>query len=198
LRDFIGYLFFPNHYKHLRTVDGYAPITSGFDTFYHRRLYTRTKDCWSRPVTGVPSRTIQVLERYSNDYNQTYVYTGKTTEMLNLSSYNYLGFAQSEGLCADAVEQAIATHGVSSCSSVMEVGMTKLYKDCCELVAGYIGHEAAMLYSMGFATNSTTIPALIGKGGLIISDELNHASLVFAARLSGANIKVFKHNGWSF
>lgn len=48
---------------------------------------------------------------------------------------------------------------------------------------------------MGFATNSTTLPALVGKGDLIISDELNHASLVYGARISGASIKVFKHNG---
>jgi len=47
---------------------------------------------------------------------------------------------------------------------------------------------------MGFATNSTTIPCLVGKGALIISDELNHASIVIGARSSGSKIKVFKHN----
>jgi serine palmitoyltransferase len=51
-----------------------------------------------------------------------------------------------------------------------------------------------MIISMGFATNSTTLPALVSKGCLIISDELNHSSLVYGARVSGANIKVFKHN----
>ncbi len=51
-----------------------------------------------------------------------------------------------------------------------------------------------MCISMGFATNSTALPALVGKGCLILSDELNHASLVFGARLSGASIRVFKHN----
>lgn len=48
---------------------------------------------------------------------------------------------------------------------------------------------------MGFATNSANIPTLVGKGDLIISDELNHTSLILGARLSGAKIKVFKHNG---
>jgi serine palmitoyltransferase len=47
---------------------------------------------------------------------------------------------------------------------------------------------------MGFATNSTVIPALVGKGALIISDELNHSSIVTGARSSGSKIKVFKHN----
>lgn len=48
---------------------------------------------------------------------------------------------------------------------------------------------------MGFATNAGNIPTLVGKGSLIISDELNHTSLILGARLSGAKIKVFKHNG---
>ena len=52
-----------------------------------------------------------------------------------------------------------------------------------------------MAFGMGFATNSTNIPTLVGKGDLIVSDELNHSSLVLGARLSGAKIKVFKHNG---
>jgi 7-keto-8-aminopelargonate synthetase-like enzyme len=61
-------------------------------------------------------------------------------------------------------------------------------------VAQFVGKPAALVVSMGFATNSTTIPALVRKGCLIISDELNHSSIVFGARLSGASIRVFKHN----
>jgi serine palmitoyltransferase len=51
-----------------------------------------------------------------------------------------------------------------------------------------------MVYGMGYATNSTTLPALIGKGGLIISDMLNHSSIVAGARSSGAKVAVFQHN----
>ena len=47
---------------------------------------------------------------------------------------------------------------------------------------------------MGFATNSTIIPALVGKGCLVISDEFNHASIRFGVRLSGASVRTFKHN----
>jgi serine palmitoyltransferase len=50
---------------------------------------------------------------------------------------------------------------------------------------------------MGFATNSTTIPSLVEKGCLILSDSLNHASLVLGARVSGAKIQVFMHNSMS-
>jgi serine palmitoyltransferase len=69
-----------------------------------------------------------------------------------------------------------------------------IHKQLEELVAEFLGHEDAIVCNMGFATNSCTIPALMGKGDLIISDELNHSSIVFGSRLSEANIRVFKHN----
>jgi serine palmitoyltransferase len=62
------------------------------------------------------------------------------------------------------------------------------------LVARFLGQEDALISSMGFATNSTIIPALVSKGCLFISDELNHASIRFGVRLSGANVRMFKHN----
>jgi serine palmitoyltransferase len=61
-------------------------------------------------------------------------------------------------------------------------------------VAEYLGVEAAMVYGMGFATNSMNIPVFVSKGCLIISDQLNHSSLILGARLSGATIRVYKHN----
>ena len=61
-------------------------------------------------------------------------------------------------------------------------------------MAKFLNVEAAMVISMGFATNSTTLPALVGSGCLLVSDELNHSSLVFGSRLSGAVVRVFKHN----
>ena len=63
------------------------------------------------------------------------------------------------------------------------------------MVAEYIGVEDSIVFGMGFATNSTNIPSLIHKGCLILSDELNHASLILGCRLSGGTIRVFKHNG---
>ena len=63
-----------------------------------------------------------------------------------------------------------------------------------ETVASFLGVESAFVYGMGFATNSNTIPILAGKNCLIISDEFNHKSIVDGVRLSGASVKVFKHN----
>lgn len=89
---------------------------------------------------------------------------------------------------------AINKYGVSGSGARPEAGTQALLKETEELTAEFVGKEAAMVFSMGFSTNSSMIPALIGPGCLIISDELNHSSLVFGSRISGASIRVFKHN----
>ena len=61
-------------------------------------------------------------------------------------------------------------------------------------MARFVGMEAAAISSMGYATNSTFIPALVAPGCLVISDELNHASIRIGVRLSGASVRMFKHN----
>ncbi|CDS05204.1 hypothetical protein LRAMOSA07733 [Lichtheimia ramosa] len=194
LRDTMGKIFKRKEYQHLKVSEGYAPIVSDFDSFYTRRLYMRIRDCWNRPITGVASRTVHLLERETKDFNQTFQLIGSVKENLNFGSYNYLGFAQNQGPCADAVHEETLASGLVSASARAEAGTTELLVQLERLVARFVGKEAAMVVSMGFATNSTTIPALVGKGSLIISDELNHSSIVFGARLSGASVRVFKHN----
>ncbi|KAF8651518.1 hypothetical protein AX16_004714 [Volvariella volvacea WC 439] len=194
LRDFVGKRLKSSAYKHLIPSDGYAPLNSDFDSFYTRRLKTRMDECFSQPVTGVAGRTIVILDRISPDFNKSFTFTGGRTRCLNISSYNYLGFAQAKGGCADAVEESIRRYGVSSCGSRLEGGMNDLQTMTEALVAKFVGMEDALISSMGFATNSTLIPALVGKGCLVISDELNHASIRFGVRLSGAQVRMFKHN----
>ena len=194
VRDFFGKRFRQENYKHLRERDGYAPLNSDFDNFYIRRLQLRINDCFRRPVTGVPGRFITLLDRKSDDFNLSFKLTGTTTETLNMSSYNYLGFAQSEGECADAVEQSIRKNGVSFCSPRGDVGTSELHLQVENQIAEFVGKEAATIYSMGFVTNATIFSALVGKGCLLISDQLNHSSIRFGARLSGAVIDMFKHN----
>ncbi|KAF2873598.1 serine palmitoyltransferase 2 [Massariosphaeria phaeospora] len=194
VRDFFGKRFRRQHYSHLEERDGYAPLNNDFDNFYTRRLKMRINDCFNRPTTGVPGRFITLLDRKSDDGNHTFKLTGTTTETLNLSSYNYLGFAQSHGLCADTAEATIRKHGISMASPRSDAGTSDLTLEVENLVAEFVGKPAAMLFSMGFVTNATSFPSLIGKGCLMLSDELNHASIRFGARLSGAMITMFKHN----
>ena len=175
-------------------MQGYAALTSDFDSFYTRRLKLRIADIFARPVTGVPGRTIVLLDRTSTNRNNTFDFTTTRTRALNVSSYNYLGFAQARGGCADAVVEGIKRYGVSGCQARLEGGTTDLHLQAEALVARFIGQEDAIITSMGYATNSTTIPALAGKGSLIISDELNHASIRVGVRISGASVRTFKHN----
>ncbi|KAF5381595.1 hypothetical protein D9615_005531 [Tricholomella constricta] len=194
IRDFLGKRFSPKSYTHLVPRNGYAPLNSDFDSFYTRRLKTRMDECFSQPVTGVAGRTIVLLDRISPDYNHTHILTGARTRALNISSYNYLGFAQARGGCADAVEEVVCRYGVTTCGALLEGGASDLHTVTEALVAQFVGMEDALISSMGFATNSAFIPALVSKGCLVISDELNHASIRFGTRLSGANVRMFKHN----
>jgi len=194
VRDFFGKRFRKQDYRHLQANDRYAALNSDFDNFYIRRLKMRINDCFARPVTGVPGRYITLIDRRSDDHNLHFKFTGTTTETLNMSSYNYLGFAQSEGPCADAVEETVKKYGLSLASPCGDAGTSDLHTEVEELIARFVGKQSAMIFSMGFVTNATAFPALIGKGCLVISDELNHASIRFGARLSGAMLEIFKHN----
>ncbi|KAK0125275.1 serine palmitoyltransferase component [Cadophora gregata f. sp. sojae] len=194
VRDFFGKRFRPENYKHLKSANGYAALNSDFDNFYVRRLKLRIDDCFARPITGVPGRYITLMDRKTDDFNKHYQFTGTYTETLNMSSYNYLGFAQSEGPCADAVEESIKKYGISAASPRADSGTSDLAMEVEDRIAKFVGKPAAMVFSMGFATNASSFPALVGKGCLIISDELNHASIRIGARLSGAMISSFKHN----
>ncbi|KAK4702609.1 serine palmitoyltransferase, partial [Phenoliferia sp. Uapishka_3] len=193
-REFIGKVLFPGDYEHLRAHDGYAPLFSDWDSFYTRRLKLRIDDCFARPVTSVAGRTATLLDRTTSNYNNSFTFTGETTQALNVSSYNYLGFAQSRGPCADQAEDVVSEFGVTTGGRRGEVGTSTLHVQCERLMANFLGVEDCMIVSMGFATNSTTLPAVVSKGCLIISDELNHASIRFGARLSGAMVRSFKHN----
>jgi len=175
-------------------LQGYAALNSDFDSFYTRRLKTRLDDCFGKPVTGVPGRSIVTFDRTSDDSNLTFKYSGERTRCLNISSYNYLGFAAATGGCADAVEESIRRYGVSAGGPRLEAGTLDLHVQAEALVARFLGKDDAMVISMGFATNSTTLPAIVGKGCLVISDELNHSSIRFGTRLSGAAVRSFKHN----
>ena len=92
------------------------------------------------------------------------------------------------------VEESLRQYGVSAGGARLEGGTSDLHLQSEALVAKFIGTEDALISSMGFATNSTFIPALVGKGCLVISDELNHSSIRIGVRFSGADVRTFRHN----
>ena len=70
----------------------------------------------------------------------------------------------------------------------------QLHTELENLIAEYLRKEDSIIFGMGFITNAGNIPALLGKGCLLLSDELNHASIVLGAKLSGAKVQSFRHN----
>lgn len=142
-----------------------------------------------------------------------FVLTDTSRHVLNLASYNYLGFAASDAYCTPRVLKSLRQYGWSSCSPRAEAGMwgpphkkphlveqrtkpgtTPIHLELEDMVAKFLCKEACLTYGMGFATNSATIPAMLDKGCLVLSDALNHASIVAGVRNSGARVKVFEHN----
>lgn len=113
-------------------------------------------------------------------------------EVINLSSNNYLGLATHPRLRRAAI--AAARHfGVGSGAVRTIVGTMKMHMDLEERIARFKGTEACVVFQSGFAANAGTVSAVLGKDDLIISDELNHASIIDGCRLSKATIKIFKH-----
>jgi len=197
VRDFISKLervYKPRKSSTQSINAGYAPIVSDFEDFYTRRLYDRINDCWNRPIASNPGAYIDVLSRTAHIYGQQLKLTGEKTHCLNLGSYNYLGFGDPDSHTKADVLKTLVNHPVSTCSQRSVTGTTDLHVQCEALVARYVGKPAAMVFGMGYGTNSTTLPALLSKGSLIISDAFNHASIAIGARSTGATIKVFRHN----
>ncbi|XP_053141405.1 serine palmitoyltransferase 3 isoform X4 [Hemicordylus capensis] len=173
----------------------FVPLYQDFENFFTRNLYMRIRDNWNRPICSVPGPQFDLMERVSDDYNWTFRFTGRIIKnVINMGSYNYLGFAETEPNALKTVGTVLHKYGTGVCSTRQEMGNLDKNVELENLVAEFLGVEAALAFGMGFATNSMNIPALVGKGCLILSDELNHTSLVLGARLSGATIRIFKHN----
>ena len=80
-------------------------------------------------------------------------------------------------------------HGADGGTYNVVAGNTAKHVQLDSIVADFVGKEDAITFGMGFATNSVVIPALVSKGCLVLSDSLNHASIVTGVRASGAKVK---------
>lgn len=172
LLGYINLLLFTPKVATERFRDGYPGLYDPFDSFYLRYVYRRIRDGWNRPITSVPGAELVLKDRSTKDYGWTFEFTGQEVKCLNLGSYNYLGFAEAEGQCADEVEQTIKTHGLALCSARREVGTSELHTELEQLTAEYLQVEEAMVFGMGFATNALNIPCLIGPECLVSGNLL--------------------------
>jgi glycine C-acetyltransferase len=113
-------------------------------------------------------------------------------EVINLASNNYLGLTAHKALRKAAIE-AVRKLGVGAGAVRTIAGTMKSHMDLEEQIARFKNVEACVVFQSGFTANAGTVSAILGKDDLIVSDELNHASIIDGARLSKATIKVFKH-----
>lgn len=112
--------------------------------------------------------------------------------VINLSSNNYLGLANHPRLKKAAIE-AVDKYGVGAGAVRTIIGNMDIHEEMEQLLAEFKREEAVMVFQSGFNCNAGTIQAITEKGDLIISDELNHASIIDGSRLSRADKTVFKH-----
>eukprot|EP01086_Lenisia_limosa_P002895 TRINITY_DN16985_c0_g1_i1.p1 TRINITY_DN16985_c0_g1~~TRINITY_DN16985_c0_g1_i1.p1 ORF type:complete len:490 (-),score=106.82 TRINITY_DN16985_c0_g1_i1:51-1385(-) len=182
-------IFFPREVR-----KGYAPLCGDWEGFFTRRMFIRVRDCFNRPIFTVPGERFDVQIRRIDPRTHDVIPTGEVRSCYNLSSYNYLGFGENSGPVIDKVKASINEWGVGIPAARGDCGDTIVHRELEREVAEFVGLEDSIIYGMGFGTNSTAIPALVGAGDLVISDYNNHASIATGCMSSDANVKTFKHN----
>lgn len=114
-------------------------------------------------------------------------------EMTMFASYSYLGLIGHPRI-NKAAQDAIARYGTGTHGVRSLAGSLDIHTELEETIAGFKHAEAAVTYSSGYATNLTVISTLMGRGDYVLSDKLNHASIVDGCFMSGAEFRRFKHN----
>lgn len=153
-------------------------------TEFDRELKSRLEEIRSQGLH-------RVLRRVDSPQGARIEFDGRT--FLNFSSNDYLGLAN-EPAIKEAAMEAVKRWGAGSGASRLICGSLFPHQELDETIANFKGTEAAISFSSGYATAIGTICALIGKEDVLVLDKLVHASIVDAARLSGAKLRIFAHN----
>jgi len=153
----------------------------------------------ARPQLAYLSDQIQQLKDKGTHFKlrvledeQEPVCTFDGKKVINLASNNYLGLTTHPKL-REAALAATKKYGVGSGAVRTIAGTMKIHMQLEEKIARFKNVEACVVFQSGFAANAGTVSAILGKEDFIISDELNHASIIDGARLSRAKILVFRH-----
>jgi glycine C-acetyltransferase len=126
------------------------------------------------------------------DDEQAPVCTYDGRRVINLASNNYLGLCNHPKL-REAAIAATQKYGVGSGAVRTIAGTMRIHMELEEKIAAFKNVEACVVFQSGFTANAGTVSSILGKEDFILSDELNHASIIDGARLSKAKIKVFRH-----
>src|SRR5438093_3245483 len=147
--------------------------------------YLRTQlEELERAGTALHPRTLE-----SAQHART-VFDGR--EVINLASNNYLGLAAHPRM-KEAASEAALRYGAGSGAVRTIAGTMSLHEELEQRFAEFKHAPAALMFQSGFTSNAGTVAAILTKEDVIVSDQLNHASIIDGARLSRAEIKVFPH-----
>ncbi|MER3521570.1 MAG: 8-amino-7-oxononanoate synthase, partial [Acidimicrobiia bacterium] len=114
-------------------------------------------------------------------------------KLLLAASNDYLGLSTDPRVREAAADAARRWGGGSSASPLVS-GYSELQSQLESEIASFKGCDDCVVFSSGYLANIGTITALVGKGDVVFSDELNHASIIDGCRLSGAEIRIFRHS----
>ena len=128
--------------------------------------------------------------------DEKYIYfNGK--KLLNLSSNNYLGFADNKEITKEFLEQAGCEYSFGSASARLLTGTLPVYSELENLLAKLFNKEKVLIFNSGYHANVGINSSLAGKGDVIFSDKLNHASIIDGMKLSDAKFFRYPHNDMS-
>lgn len=170
------------------------PIFTTFESFYIRKLYRRICDCWNRPVCSSPTKNITLVKREPHANNEVFTLTGTKMDVLNFSSYNYLGFAGKNNFDESEYLNDMIANNEDVVSDLPPAYIENLINtDLENNLAQFLHKEACAVFQMGYGTNSLNLP-LIVQDSLILSDEKNHTSLINGLKLTKGRVVIYKHN----
>lgn len=160
----------------------------------------KTNDAVMRRVRAMNDRINMLKENDLYFYNQpiTELRGGARVlvngrEMGMYASYGYLGLLGHPRI-GEAAKAAVDRYGTGTHGVRTLAGTLKIHNELEETIANFKHAEAAVTYSSGYATNLTVVSTLMGRGDYVLSDKLNHASIVDGCLMSGAEFRRFRHN----
>ena len=164
-------------------VEGVTPLPGGGDSSWRDSIdgeleNIRGRGLWrsARVLGGLPGPVASLAGR----------------RVAVLSSNGYLGLAEDARVRRAAADAALQ-YGAGTAGARLTTGTFPVHAELEERLAKFFGAEAALSFATGYMANVGAISAIAGKGDLILSDELNHASIIDGCRLSGADVSVYRH-----
>lgn len=145
---------------------------------------------WSRVFHGIPS--LQSKVSYGLGCYKIVDQSTQAKEVLHLGSYNYAGLNGHPDIVEAAVS-ALRKYGTTTSGVRLLNGTSDLHIALEQRLAAYLGVEDCITFSSGYAANFSVLSALCSEGDIVLSDMLNHQSIVDGLRLSGATVETFRH-----